>query len=77
MVLGAEESITSRYSLDDYIKSDNIDHHHSGTTIGSGETDAQYLEMLTMLSVNQDNGKIKIHTSIPKFSKIVFQLLSF
>lgn len=53
VVLGADDSLTSRYSIDDYIKSDNIDHHHSG----SNEQDAQYLEMLTMLSVNQDNGK--------------------
>lgn len=48
MVLGGE----------DYIKSDNIDSHHhqtSVTAVGS-ETDAQYLEMLKMLSVNQDNG---------------------
>lgn len=48
MVLGGE----------DYIKSDNIDshqHHTSVTAVGS-ETDAQYLEMLKMLSVNQDNG---------------------
>lgn len=61
VVLGADDSLTSRYSIDDYIKSDNIDHHHSG----SNEQDAQYLEMLTMLSVNQDNGKWIEWISVP------------
>lgn len=62
MVLGAEDSLTSRYSIDDCVKSDNIDHLIGGTAIASNEQDAQYLEMLTMLSVNQD-GKVLLVTA--------------
>lgn len=54
MVLGGE----------DYIKSDNIDSHHHHTSVPAvgSETDAQYIEMLKMLSVNQDNGMdLQIH----------------
>lgn len=42
-------------SIDDYIKSDNIDHFHR-INDGTYRETTNDLEMLTMMPMNQDNG---------------------
>lgn len=44
-------------SIDDYIKSDNIDHFHR-INDGTYRETSNDTEMITMMPMNQDNGKI-------------------
>lgn len=44
-------------SIDDYIKSDNIDHFHR-INDGTYRETLNDTEMITMMPMNQDNGKI-------------------
>lgn len=50
-------------SIEDYINSDNIDHFHR-LNDGTYRETPNDLEMLTMMSINQDNGKFSMHKRI-------------